>query len=164
MFDARFFRWYFFLLLFWVVFQISFLNILLPDIRVPIATLASVVTVATLLPLTQALGWSLVVAVLFDILRFGFLTPFVFAVVPLVLVTSYLTKRFSADTRSVFQPRALLFFLLLVLLSESLLLAAWPTVQEVLVACVLFPLVFFSLHRMQDWLVASSLVEFRGVR
>lgn len=162
--DARFLRWYFFLLLFWVVFQISFLNLLFPDIQMPIGIFASIVALAIIFPLSQALGWSLVVIILFDILRFGFLTPLVFGVFPLVVCTNFVTKRFAADSRARFQPRLIFFFVVLVVVCQLFLSAAWPSIQDIIIAVSLFPMVFYSLHRMQEWLVASSFVEFRGVR
>ncbi|TXH01068.1 MAG: hypothetical protein E6P95_02585 [Candidatus Moraniibacteriota bacterium] len=164
MFDARFLRWYFLLLLFWIVFQISFLNIIFPDVRIPLAVLASMVTVATLFPVAPALGWSLITVVCFDIFRLGMLTPLVFASIPLVVIINFIANRFSADSRSRFQLRVVFFFVLLVMGSEVILFADWPGIQDIIVAMVIFPVVFYSLHRMQEWLVTSSLVEFRGVR
>lgn len=161
----RFFSWHLLLIIFWLIFEISFLQILFVDIKAPIALLALLVSMSMVFSLDQAVGLSLLTAFLFDVLRAGTITPFFLFVFPLILITGFVANRFFPESRSVIRLPAIIFFVLVVALYEMLTpFFSWPALGDLVLSIVLFPLVFFSVYRLEEWLISNSMLEFRGLR
>ncbi len=161
----RFFRWHFLLILFWVIFEVSFLQIVFPNGKAPLAILALVVTMGIVFSLDRAFGLTLLTVLLFDLSRAGTLTTFFFFTLPLVLITGFVRERFFPESHSLIHPQAILFFLVSLIVYEVFTPAfSWPSGWDMLVGLGMFPVVFFSVYRLEEWLVSSSLLEFRGLR
>ncbi len=161
----RFFSWHLLLILFWIIFEISFLQVLFVDMKAPLAFLALLVSMSIVFSLDQALGLSLLAVFLFDLSRMGSITPFFFFALPLVLITGFIAYRFFPESRSIIRLPAIIFFVLMVVLYEILTpFLSWPRGQDLLLGSIIFPMVFFSVYRLEEWLVSSSMLEFRGLR
>ncbi len=161
----RFFSWHLLLITFWIVFEISFLQILFVEVQAPLAILALLVSMSMVFSFNQVLGFSLLAIFLFDLSRAGTITPFFLFALPLVLITGFVAHRFFPESRSIIHFPALLFFVLVVALYEMFTpFFTWPAVSDLLLGILIFPLVFFSVYRLEGWLVSSSMLEFRGLR
>lgn len=161
----RFFVWYITLVFFWILFDISFIEILFPNVKTPVIVLALIVSFGLTFSFERGLSWALITMVLFDILRTGALTPFFFFVLPLIFIVGFFSHHFLPKDRTSLRPLTLALFLCIILFYESFVpFLSQPSLVVLFIGVLAFPAVHFSVSRINEWLLQSSLSEFRGLR
>lgn len=160
----RFFLWHLSLILVWIIFDVSFLQILLPNLQVPITLLALIVSLGLVITIDRAIGMALMAAFLFDLVRAGMLTPFFLLALPLVFLTRFMAERFISDSQSRLRPQVLIYFAILIGVTGLSLAPQSAWWSDILVGIILFPAVYFSVAWLEARLVSSSMLEFRGLR
>lgn len=161
----RFFLWNFALNLFWVIFETSFLEILFPLLSAPLSILALIVAVGIILPFKEGLWLTLLTVFLFDLSRAGVVTSFIFFALPLLGVTHFFRIRFLPEATAFVRPASLFFYATVVLVYELCTpFFSRPVLSSFVIGMIIFPIVFFSLYRLNNWLTTNSLSEFRGLR
>lgn len=70
----RFFGWIGSLALFWILVELSFLELLLPEVNAPLVLIALILALVVTLDQQWALGWAVGITFIFDITRSGDIT------------------------------------------------------------------------------------------
>lgn len=161
----RFFGWYITLVFFWILFDISFIEILFPSLKTPVVVLSLVVSFGLTFSFERGLTWALITMLLFDILRTGVLTPFFFFTLPLVFIIGFFSHHFLPKDRSSLRPLTLMLFMGIILFYETFVpVLSKPSLAVLLIGILAFPAVHFFVSRINERLLQSSLSEFRGLR
>lgn len=161
----RFFGWFSLLVGFWILFELSFLELLLPDVVAPLFLVALVIALVAVLDFPVGFWWAVGSSVVFDLLRSGELTPLVVWMVILAYATSFLSRRIALGGGHTSRLLLTVLMLVAVAVYESISpLFTWPQLLDMLIAIPIFLIVLASVHKLDAWLTFTSLSEFRGLR
>ncbi len=161
----RFFGWFCLLVGFWILFELSFLELLFPDVVAPLFLLALVIALVAVLDFPRGFWWSVGSSITFDLLRSGELTLLTVWMVVLAYVTSFLSRRLTFGGGHT--SRLLLTLLMVVAVAVYGSISpffTWPRFLDMLIAIPVFLIVLASVHKLDTWLAFTSLSEFRGLR
>lgn len=157
------------LLLFFVILQRSFSDILWSDLEAPSLMIAATVALVFLLGFQQALGWVLLMIFLFMLL--GTTSFFALFAIGVAYGTSFLSRRLLIEHRfqsilvlSAISAAAAASYLLLDALWHPSGIAFGKVAGNMLEAFLLFPLVFSLLRFSEEHIRTSLMSEFRGLR
>ena len=161
----RTFGWFALLSAGWILIELSFLDILLPSVRVPIFILAYAAALPIALGSRAGVAWAVGSAVAFDIMRSGDLTPAVLFVGVAAWATSLLIGRLHFDFGVKSRLSLSVWLIALVVAYDMAMLPfRWPTLLECALVLPISLLVLPVTVRLKAWLDFTSLSEFRGLR
>lgn len=157
------------LLLFAVILQRSFLDILWPSLEVPALVISVIISLIFLLGFERGLGWALLTLLLFALLGEVGMFP-VFAV-GVAYGTSFLSRRLVIEHRfqsslilSIVAAGAAVLYGVLSALVYHGTVGVGSIVGSALETLLVFPLVLIVLRLSEEYIRTSQMSEFRGLR
>lgn len=160
----RFFVWFFLLILFWSLVELSFLGVLLPHMMIPGVMLALAGALVIALDVRIGFWWALGGGILFDLLHAGEITWISVLIACFAYGMSFLTRRLTL-VASFWTPWFLALAVTLVAIGSTRFIQSyWPAPIDMVIAFFLTVPVYTSVERLNEWLHATSLSEFRGLR
>lgn len=161
----RFFGWFGSLTLFWILIELSFFEMLFPEVKAPLILIALVLALSVMLEQRIAFWWAAGAVVVFDVLRSGgvtLLSPF-FACV--AYGAYFLSQRFLFAREHTNRFLLSLLVVGITVVYETVFpLFSWPNFIDIFLAVPIWFVVSWSVERLQAWVIATSFSEFRGMR
>lgn len=161
----RFFGWMITLVLFWIIFELAFIEILFPSLHLPIIVIALVVTLVLVLDFQVGVWWALGSIIVFESIHTGQITWLALLLLTLAYATSFFSRRFNLSPERLGLGWTTILFVLFIVSVETILRRGeWPSWSSAGTALVAWPTVYLSLRQLTRWLETTSQSEFRSLR
>lgn len=161
----RFFGWIGSLALFWILVELSFLELLLPEVNAPLVLIALILALVVTLDQQWALGWAVGITFIFDIIRSGDITLLSLFFVVTAYGLFFLSQRLLFTREHVNHLLLSVFALGVTVIYEILFPAfSWPRWTDLILIFPIWFLVAWSVEKLNSWVTATSFSEFRGMR